>query len=121
MTKTTETSLTTKDKVPYIVPKPVAWQRRMRPDWGSNKDCWGTWEDCTESQAKECKQTPILHGQWAFESRALYVVPLTERQPLTEDQVFESNKIMEVNADIGLSMSSLMRIIRAIEAQHGIK
>ena len=51
----------------------------------------------------------------------LYAAQQPARQPLTEDQVWASNKIMAVNADIGLSMVKLMMITRAVEAAHGIK
>jgi hypothetical protein len=40
--------------------------------------------------------------------------------PLTEDQVFASDAIMEANSLIGLQMWRLMPLIRAIERAHGI-
>lgn len=54
--------------------EPVAWQYRMRPDWGSKKDCWCPWKDCTREQAAMYQRVPLLH-EWAFESRSLYTHP----------------------------------------------
>ena len=54
--------------------EPVVWQYRMRPDWGSQKDCWGPWQDCTMEQAAMYQRVPLLHD-WAYESRQLYTHP----------------------------------------------
>lgn len=54
--------------------EPVAWQYRMRPDWGSKKDCWGPWQDCTLEQVAMYRRVPLLHD-WAYESRTLYTAP----------------------------------------------
>lgn len=40
-----------------------------------------------------------------------------EREPLTSQQVWENHEIMSVNA---MLMEDLMRIVRAVEAAHGI-
>lgn len=50
----------------------------------------------------------------------LYTSPPAQRTPLTEGEVWRSQQLMSVNADIGLLMGDLMRIIRATEAAHGI-
>jgi len=47
-----------------------------------------------------------------FDIRAVYTHP---QQPLTEEQVFASDEIMECNAHIGSPMHELMRLVRAIE------
>ena len=39
------------------------------------------------------------------------------REPLTSQQVWENHEIMSVNA---MLMEDLMRIVRAVEAAHGI-
>ena len=46
--------------------------------------------------------------------------PQPAPQPLTEEQVWRSDAIMEVNAHAGLAMRWLMELVRAIEAAHGI-
>ena len=59
-----------------------------------------------------------------LEDRArAYMAKTTQpaRQPLTDDQVFSNDGIMEVNAHAGLPMRWLMEITRAIERAHGIK
>ncbi len=66
--------------------EPVAWQYRMRPDWGSKKDCWGPWQDCTKEQAAMYQRVPLLND-WVYESRQLYTHPQPARQPLTDYQV----------------------------------
>lgn len=66
--------------------EPVAWQYRMRPDWGSKKDCWGPWQDCTKEQAAMYQRVPLLHD-WAYESRQLYTHPQPKREPLTDEQI----------------------------------
>jgi hypothetical protein len=43
-----------------------------------------------------------------------------EREPLTEQQVFDDDGIMEANADAGLDMARIMQFVRAIEAAHHI-
>ena len=68
--------------------EPVAWQYRMRPDWGSKKDCWGPWQDCTKEQAAMYQRVPLLHD-WAYESRQLYTHPQPQREPLTEADLYD--------------------------------
>ncbi|MGA0610051.1 hypothetical protein ACO2TI_07385 [Caldimonas sp. KR1-144] len=41
--------------------------------------------------------------------------------PLTAEQVFASNRIMEANVLAGLSMAKLMPLVRAIEGVHGVE
>ena len=92
---------------PQAEQEPVAWQYRMRPDWGIKKDCWGPWQDCTMEQAAMYQRVPLLHD-WAYESRQFYTHPQNlncksnqarlatlwgytkeqpKREPLTDDEL----------------------------------
>lgn len=53
----------------------------------------------------------------------LNLVPLYTRPcvPLTDKQIFASEEIRAANAEIGLLFSSLLKLVRAIEAAHNIK
>lgn len=42
-------------------------------------------------------------------------------KPLTDEEIWNNDKIMELNASTGLYMDELVGIARAIEAAHGIK
>lgn len=60
--------------------EPVAWQRRMRPTWGSDTAYpWSPWEQCTKGQADDHWKTPLLH-EWAYEARALYTAAPVAQQ-----------------------------------------
>jgi len=54
------------------------------------------------------------------EPQPLYLAP-PARKPLTDEQVFADDGIMAVNARIGLPLSEIMEITRAIEQAHGIR
>ena len=43
-----------------------------------------------------------------------------ERQPLTEDQLFANDDLMALNATHAMQMSDITKIVRVIEAAHGI-
>ena len=43
-----------------------------------------------------------------------------ERVPMTDDQVWHNDAIMSANGIAGFKMDALMRIVRAVEAHHGI-
>lgn len=73
-----------------------------------------------------CRDSEIVGEEeedWAFANSttnsrmidAQQAAPQPARQPLTEDQVWESNEIMAVNANLGLLTSDLMMLVRAIE------
>ncbi len=49
-----------------------------------------------------------------------YAAP-QQRKPLTDEEIWRSDAIMECNANIGAHMNELMRLIRAVEQAHGIK
>ena len=85
--------------------EPVAWQYRMRPDWGSKKDCWGPWQDCTKEQAAMYQRVPLLHD-WAYESRQLYTHPQPKHEPLMDlvkDAFFEGFVSVETYNDTRLN------------------
>ena len=44
-----------------------------------------------------------------------------EKVPMTEDQVWHNDALMSANGTAGFKMDALMRIVRAVEAHHGIK
>ena len=91
--------------------KPVAW---IRADWSGS--CVP--ELSFDGPPQELSvRDELTRPVWT----PLYTAPKPARQPLTEEQVWASNKIMAVNADIGLSMVKLMMITSAVEAAHDIK
>jgi hypothetical protein len=45
----------------------------------------------------------------------------TQRKPLTDEEIWKSDSIMEANSGYGASFETLREIVRAIEAAHGIK
>jgi hypothetical protein len=51
---------------------------------------------------------------------ALYLAP-PAREPLSAEQVFADDGIMAANARIGLPLSEIMEITRAVEQAHGIR
>ena len=95
--------------------KPVAW---ICAEWSGS----GVPELSFDGPPQELSvRDELTRPVWTPLYTALYTAPQPARQPLTEEQVWVSNKIMAVNADIGLSMVKLMMITRAVEAAHGIK
>lgn len=44
-----------------------------------------------------------------------------DRFPLTPSEVFADDNLMAVNAEAGLSLDLIMKIVRATEMLHGIK
>lgn len=65
-------------------------------------------------------QATSPHGD-DVEVTSLYAHPPQQRKPLTEEQVFASQNLMDLNGRVlGLAMPKLMEVIRAIERAHGI-
>lgn len=54
------------------------------------------------------------------EGAKLYLAP-PARKPLSAEQVFADDGIMAANAQIGLMLSEIMEIVRAVEQAHGIR
>jgi hypothetical protein len=50
----------------------------------------------------------------------LYTAP-PQRKPLTDEEIYSNDEVMECNAHIGAQMNELIRLVRAIERAHGIK
>lgn len=46
---------------------------------------------------------------------------MAQRRPLTDEQVFADDGIMAANARIGIPLSGIMELARAIEKAHGIR
>ncbi len=74
-------------------------------------DCGGS--PCARGGA--CKAPNCIGGA------ALASQPPAERVPLTDEQIWNSDDIMSRNAVGGLQMPDLVRLIRAVEAAHGIQ
>jgi len=51
----------------------------------------------------------------------LYTHPQTPQVQMTEDEIWRSDAIMEVNADAQLPIELIVEFVRAVEAHHGIK
>lgn len=47
--------------------------------------------------------------------------PAPARVPLTDEQLWQSDEIMSLNADFGWPMETIVMFCRVIEAAHGIK
>ena len=61
----------------------------------------------------------ISKSHYQFARAILALRP--ERVPMTEDQVWHNDALMSANGTAGFKMDALMRIVRAVEAHHGIK
>ena len=108
---------------PQVEQEPVAWQYRMRPDWGSKKDCWGPWQDCTKEQAAMYQRVPLLHD-WAYESRQLYTYPHPWRELRSEQEIVDqTEKLAELfmalfQQRVKEDSSTTMRGSSDMRAQH---
>ena len=49
------------------------------------------------------------------------VLAQPERKPLTDEQVWNDDELMKLNAVMMLPMDYFMRVVHAVEAAHGIK
>lgn len=99
--------------------EPVAWrdhvEQRIR-----------AWRQRTMNKSGDCLAIDDFMGQESIDDLVDFVCdecadPQPARQPLTDDQVFSNDGIMDVNAHVGLPMRWLMEITRAVERAHGIK
>ena len=45
----------------------------------------------------------------------------TQRKPLTDEEIWSNDEVMECNAHIGSQMNELIRLVRAVERTHGIR
>lgn len=116
-----------------LVPvEPVAWQCRMRADWGRSNEWW-SWQECSREKAEDYKRVPYLNN-WQYESRPLYTHPQNlsckstqarlatlwgyvkeqpKREPLYAD-------VIQKLADDGVFHGNVFEIVRRIEEEHGI-
>jgi hypothetical protein len=70
---------------------------------------------------------PLVQADWeaaqqhpeAHKMTPLYLHP-PQRKPLTDEEIWRNDEVMECNAHIGAQMNELMRLVRAIETAHGI-
>jgi hypothetical protein len=76
---------------------------------------WSKWSDHRYIYLVNCA---FAEGQKSVASPAPQ--PQGAQHPLTDEQVFADEEIMECNAHIGAWMNQLMRLVRAIERAHGI-
>jgi len=125
-----------KEELTAPVQEPVAYQQRTRPNW-KDETCWTPWEDCSKSEAEDCWNRPQIHD-WLYEARALYTTPPAQEfvcstglchykpaaqpapVPLTDDEIWNNDDIMVANSRYGADFETLLKVIRAIEAAHGI-
>ena len=63
---------------------------------------------------------PDLHDMKVALRAALAAQPAPAAVPLTDEQVWNNDELMSRNAEIGVAMPVLMRLIRAVERAHGI-
>lgn len=62
----------------------------------------------------------LATGYFPPRGTKLYAAPQAQRQPLTAEQVWANDEIMSRNRVGGLPWHELMRMVRSIEAAHGI-
>jgi len=87
--------------------EPVAWKWRFA-DGDLSESPFESRSEC-ERNAPGSKLIP------------LYTHPQTPQVQMTEDEIWRSDAIMEVNADAQLPIELIVEFVRAVEAHHGIK
>jgi hypothetical protein len=96
--------------------EPVEYQYRTRPDWITE---WNGWNICSKESAEAYEKTPYLHD-WHYEVRRLYITP-PQRKPLTDRQVERLYRNIETSRQQDArSFEAFKRLLRVIEAAHGI-
>ena len=101
--------------------EPVAWKDeqgnvRMALDAGEIQSSVGYVYSVHGERIKNaCIRSDIPNGT------PLYTSPPAQRKPLTDEQLWENDQIMSLNADLGWHMDTIRMFARAIEAAHGIK
>jgi hypothetical protein len=91
--------------------EPVAWMTRRKRD--------GT-KTLPMGEATTNRAYAEQYKEWEWMPLYAAAHPQPAPQPLTEQQVWRSDAIMELNAHAGLAMRWLMELVRAIEQAHGI-
>lgn len=68
---------------PVVEQEPVAWQCRMRADWGRSNEWW-PWQECSREKAEDYKRVQYLNN-WQYESRPLYTQPQPRIEPTGDE------------------------------------
>ncbi len=76
-----------------------------------------TWGDRQSEMV--VKITREAHPEYGF-TKPFYTTP-PQRKPLTDEEVWDNDELMGLNAVMMLPLDYWMRMVRAIEAAHGIK
>lgn len=63
------------------------------------------------------KRNGPKYASWVF---PLYTDPQQASKPMTEREIWESDAIMEVNADAQIAFENIVRFVRAVERFHKI-
>lgn len=62
-----------------------------------------------------------FHDEAATISEAADALQAMERKPMTEDQIWNNDEIMSLNAEMNLNIFRLMKFVKLVEAFHGIQ
>ncbi len=73
--------------------------------------------DCTPPQQKR----PQNCGTSFCSCIECVMEPEPKPSPLTVDEIWRNDRIMSLNADLGLGIDDWIKIVDAVEAAHGIK
>jgi len=92
--------------------KPITTQPEQEPV------VW-MYQDKTSHAVKFQRHMSDFVDHSRFYETPLYTTPL-QRKPLTDEEIWNSDSIMEANSGYGASFETLREIVRAIEAAHGI-
>jgi hypothetical protein len=99
--------------------EPVDYIRLIRADFEQRKRAQGYSYTALTLLPSGAYLATDVQEAWEAEKRK-YAAP-QQRKPLTDEEIWRSDAIMECNANIGAHMNELMRLIRAVEQAHGIK
>jgi hypothetical protein len=110
----------------YTTPEqePVAWLHTKiegvavphRPaDLDKHPDRW----EALYKTPPSCPTCKALSRTVMLDQTSHDTTPL-QRKPLTDEEIWNSDSIMEANSGYGASFETLREIVRAIEAAHGI-
>jgi hypothetical protein len=95
---------------------------------------WAGWQAALAQSEQEQDGCPVcgsdVHDRDALDKAEREIerlrawvkfTPPPQRKPLTDEEIWKSDSIMEANSGYGASFETLREIVRAIEAAHGIK
>lgn len=75
-------------------------------------------DDKSGRREAELLEAELLEANQKLRDEILALRPAVE--PMTREQIWHSNGIMSVNAELGWHMDDIVRVARAVEAHHGI-